>query len=116
MAMSFKLALSVAALAGLAALTAPAAAQVYYRPLPPTSPGFPFYPYSDQSPYAQEFGVRPSYQIFPDAYGQGPVARAVPRCNYPNGWNVTDFDRDLNGIPAGINHQCPEPVRLRRHY
>ena len=92
-----------------------AMAQVTYRPVPAPAHGFPFYPYSDQSPYAQVYGERPSFQIFPQAYG-GPAARVVPRCLYPNGWNVTDFDRDINGIPPGVDHQCPEPAGLRTRY
>ncbi len=106
-----------AALAGVGSMVAhTAVAQVTYRPIPPTSHGFPLYPYSDQSPYAQEFGERPSFEILPQAYGYGPAVRVVPRCLYPNGWNVTDFDRDVNGIPPGIDHQCPAPAGLRTRY
>ena len=109
--------LTALAVAMIGAVGCPAVAQVQYRAPPPTtSYGFPFYPFSDQSPEVQDLGVRPSYQITPGAYGYGPVVRAVPRCNYPDGWNVTDFGRDLNGIPADVGQQCPEPVRLRRHY
>lgn len=27
-------------------------------------------------------------------------------CAYPNGWNSTDFDREINGIPEGRHHVC----------
>lgn len=27
-------------------------------------------------------------------------------CHYPHGWNITDFERDLNGTPEGRGHQC----------
>lgn len=30
----------------------------------------------------------------------------VHGCQYPHGWNETDFIRDINGIPSGIHHQC----------
>jgi len=38
--------------------------------------------------------------------------RVVQRCQYPDGWNVTDFDRDINGIPAGYGHECRVSVPL----
>ena len=38
-----------------------------------------------------------------DGYAPAPVSFVFPRhdpgCQYPNGWNVTDFSRDVNGIP-----------------
>jgi hypothetical protein len=32
-------------------------------------------------------------------------AHTVP-CAYPDGWNSTDLQRDIDGIPKGRNHQC----------
>lgn len=69
------------------------------------------------SPYDESYGTSPSYQIFPYAHG-GPAVRVIERCQYPDGWNVTDFGRDVNGIPNGADHACPVPVggRLRARY
>ena len=84
----------------------PASAQVTYRH--GTTHGYAPFPYSDPSPYDQTFGTRPSFEILPSPYGYAPGVRVVARCLYPNGWNVTDFGRDINGIPPGIDHTCPE--------
>lgn len=35
----------------------------------------------------------------------------VEGCSYPNGWNYTDFIRDLNGTPRGLDHQCIDTYR-----
>jgi hypothetical protein len=32
-------------------------------------------------------------------------------CKYPHGWNSTDAARDVNGTPAGYDHQCLFPFR-----
>lgn len=108
-------AVALGALAGAA--VAPAAAQVVYQ----TSPGpygySPFF--SDPSPYDQAYGTHPSFEIIPTPNPYAPAVRVVERCMYPDGWNVTDFDRDVNGIPPGINHTCPAPagrVRVRARY
>ncbi len=91
----------------------PAIAQVSYNP--GQTPYLPF-PYSDPSPYDQDFGTRPSFEVQTDPYARGTAVRVVTRCLYPNGWNVTDFVRDFNGIPPGIDHQCPDvPQPLGRH-
>jgi len=108
-------ALGAAAL-GFTVLVAPlsATAQVIYQ----TSPdpyGYAPFPYSDPSPYDQAFGTRPSFEIFPGPYGYAPGVRVVERCLYPNGWNVTDFDRDVNGIPPGVEHTCPVPAHAYGH-
>ena len=64
------------------------------------------------------YATRPSFQIFDTPYG--PQTRVIYRCAYPNGWNATDFIRDINGTPAGINHTCPEAdeanSRVRARY
>ena len=97
-------------LVGLAAMTAPAAAQVVYQ----TSPGpygySPFF--SDPSPYDQAYGTRPSFEIVPTPNPYAPAVRVVERCLYPNGWNVTDFSRDVNGIPPDVDHTCPATRRF----
>lgn len=117
--MTLPRALLVAPVAALAAAClAPADAQVAYR-LRTTPEIDQFLPFSDQSPYDQAFGTRPSFEVFPDAHGAAPAVRIIQRCLYPNGWNVTDFGRDVNGIPPGVDHACPEPVlrtRLRARY
>ena len=101
----------MAALAALAALTAPAGAQVVYQ----TSPGpygySPFF--SDPSPYDQAYGTRPSFEISPTPNPYAPAVRVVERCLYPNGWNVTDFGRDVGGIPPDVDHTCPATGRVR---
>ena len=98
-------------------LTASSAdAQVIYAP---SHRSYAPFPYSDPSPYDQSFGTRPSFVVVPSPYGDAPRVGVVERCLYPNGWNVTDFDRDVNGIPPGIDHQCPEPAstgRVRSRY
>ncbi len=91
----------------------PAAAQVTYNRDPNAyNPFYPFppLPFSDPSPYDQAFDVVPSYQVQTDPYAGGPPVRVVARCLFPNGWNVTDFSRSINGIPPGIDHKCPAEV------
>jgi len=114
-----RVALAVAILGLASAAAAPASAQVIYQTQPLPYQVIPF-PYSDPSPYDQTYGVRPSFQILPTPYGYAPAVRVTERCLYPNGWNVTDFDRDINGIPPGIDHQCPAPAgsygRVRARY
>ena len=107
---------AAASLAGASA--PPAVAQVYYNP--GQGPLLPF-PYADPSPYDQAFGTRPSFEVQTDPYARGPAVRVVTRCLYPDGWNVTDFVRDINGTPPGIDHQCPvvqQPLggRVRARY
>lgn len=101
--------------AGLVALGSSAAsAQVHYQPYAPTAPtpyGYPV-PYGYLQP-DETLGTSPSFEIFPYAQGGQPVARVVRRCQYPDGWNETDFIRDVNGIPAGIDHTCPTPAGRR---
>ena len=98
-------------------MSLPAAAQVVYSPY---ADGYAPFPYSDPSPYDQAFGTRPSFQVQTDPYARGPAVRVIARCLYPQGWNVTDFSRDVNGIPPGINHQCPQVApyggRVRARY
>ncbi len=101
------LAVAGTALLSLAAQTV--SAQVIYAPRPAAQGVIPF-PFSDPSPYDQAYGERPSFEILPTAPGYAPAVRVTERCLYPNGWNVTDFDRDINGIPPGIDHQCPVPA------
>ena len=91
--------ISVMAGVGLSASMTPAAAQVRFAP---GSESF----YLFGSPYDESYDTHPSYQILPDRYG--PVVHVIQRCAYPNGWNSGDFSRDLNGIPLGIDHTCPE--------
>ena len=117
MTFSEKLVIASMALAGAVAMPALASAQVAYETSALPLAGL-FYPYTDQSPYAVAHGERPSFVVVPSPYGYAPRVGVVARCMYPDGWNVTDFSRDLNGIPPGINHQCPEPAagRLRARY
>ena len=102
---------AVAAAVGLIATAAlPAAGQVTYNRDPNAyNPFYPFppLPFSDPSAYDQAFDVVPSYQVQTDPYAGGPPVRVVARCLFPNGWNVTDFSRSINGIPPGADHQCP---------
>ena len=97
--------------AGLIVLAAsPVTAQVTYNRDPNAyNPFYPFppLPFSDPSAYDQAFDVVPSYQIKTDPYAGGPPVRVVARCLFPDGWNVTDFTRAINGVPPGIHHQCP---------
>lgn len=89
-------------------------AQVRYQPYP-SAPSVYGYPVPGGFLQPDEvLGTSPSYAINPYAgYGQ-PVVTVTQRCQYPDGWNVTDFHRDLNGIPAGIDHTCPTAgVRAR---
>lgn len=111
---------TVAMTAGLLALCAgTASAQVRYRPYEapaPTPYGYPV-PSGFLQPN-EVLGTSPSYVLHPYAYPGQPVVTVVQRCQYPDGWNVTDFDRDLNGIPAGIDHTCPasRPAGVRARY
>ena len=102
---------SIAGLVVLAALAAPAAAQVVYQTSPGPDGYSPFF--SDPSPYDQAYGTRPSFEIVPTPNPYAPAVRVVERCLYPNGWNVTDFSRDINGIPPGVDHTCPATRRVR---
>ena len=112
---------TVVAVVGFLGTALSAAAQVTYnRDANAYNPFSPL-PFSDPSPYDQAFDVVPSYQVQTDPYAGGPPVRVVARCLFPNGWNVTDFSRSINGIPPGIDHQCPTeavPVggRLRARY
>lgn len=108
---------AVAALASLSWTAGPAAAQVVYAPNgAPVYYGYPV-PGGVLQPN-EALGTSPSFEIFPDPYGRGPAVRVLQRCQYPNGWNVTDFGRDLNGIPNGVEHTCPvaRVPRLRARY
>lgn len=93
-----------------------ASAQVRYQPYAPapTPYGYPV-PYGYLQP-DETLGTSPFFVVHPYAYGRQPVVTVTQRCQYPNGWNVTDFDRDINGIPAGIDHTCPAPTGLRSAY
>jgi hypothetical protein len=97
---------------GLLAGTASASAQVAYQPYGSTT--VTPYGYPVVSGFLQpneEGGTSPSFVIMPGAYGS--TVGVVQRCQYPDGWNVTDFDRDVNGIPDGIDHTCPAPSFAR---
>lgn len=94
-----------------------ASAQVRYQPYAPVAPtpyGYPV-PYGYVQP-DETLGTSPSFVVNPYAYGRQPVVTVTRRCQYPDGWNVTDFDRDINGIPAGVDHTCPAPAGLRSAY
>ena len=91
---------------GCAGLAAPASAQVVYAHPAPLDQLF--------APTDETAGTSPSFEIFPRAYDGAPAVRIVERCQYPNGWNATDFSRDVNGTPAGIDHTCPD-TGLGRH-
>lgn len=98
-------------LGGVAALSWPALAQVAYQPYQSTAPTPYGYPVPGGFLQPNEvLGTSPSFEIFPFAQPGHPAVRVVQRCQYPNGWNVTDFDRDVNGIPNGIDHTCPAPA------
>jgi hypothetical protein len=101
---------SVGVLALLGAM-APASAQVVYAQPAPLDPLF--------APADESYGTSPSFEVSPTPYGGAPAVRVVERCQSPNGWNVTDFGRDVNGIPAGLDHTCPVERlggRLRSRY
>ena len=102
---------SILALAISGAAIVPGSAQVVYQTDPYTYGYSPFL--SDPSPYNQAYGARPSFQIVPTPDPYAPAVRVVERCLYPNGWNVTDFSRDVNGIPPDIDHTCPATGRVR---
>ncbi len=84
-----------------------AMAQVRYAPRADDAP-IDFF-----SPYDESYGTSPSFQIY-RSYNGAPAVRVVEHCQYPDGWNVTDFSRDVNGIPNGTDHACPVPVSPRR--
>jgi hypothetical protein len=78
-------------------ITTPVAAQVVFaEPLP-----------FGAAPSDESYGTSPSFEINSGGYAGGPTLRIVQRCQYPDGWNVTDFNRDINGTPAGLDHTCP---------
>ena len=92
-------------------------AQVRYQPYTPAAPtpyGYPV-PYGFLQP-DEVLGTSPSFTVDLNASGNRPVVRVVRRCQYPDGWNETDFSRDVNGIPAGIDHTCPSPAGVRARY
>ena len=122
---SSRLLRTAAAVTLMAGAMGAATAQVTYNrdPNVPNSvdPLSPLLPFSDPSSYDQAFDVVPSYQIRTDPYAGGPAVRVVAHCLFPNGWNVTDFSRSINGIPAGVDHQCPADAaaiagRVRARY
>lgn len=99
----------------VAGLSSTSEAQVRYQPYPAARPAPYGYPVPGGVLQPDEVGgTSPSFNIDPAArYGE-PVVSVIRRCQYPDGWNVTDFSRDVNGIPAGIDHTCPNPgVRAR---
>ena len=104
----------VSAFAGILAAATPVVAQVTYQPYRPPAPA----PYSGPGPYGypvpfgflqpdEVLGTSPSFDVDTGVYGRAPVTRVVRRCQYPDSWNVTDFSRDVNGIPNGLDHTCP---------
>ena len=101
----------------LALGTIAASAQVRYQPYVPVAPtpyGYPV-PYGYVQP-DEVLGTSSSFTINPDAYGRQPVVTVTRRCQYPDGWNVTDFVRDVNGIPSGVDHTCPARSGVRARY
>ena len=102
--------------AGLAILgMGSASAQVRYQPFAPVAPT----PYGYTVPYGylqpdEVLGTSASYGIRPYSDGRQPVVSVTQRCQYPDGWNVTDLSRDVNGIPAGVDHTCPDAPRYPR--
>lgn len=107
--------LSGLAIAGALALsTGAASAQVQYDPYNhPYGYGYPVPGGVLQPDEVQGTGL--SFDLLPTPDPYPPAVRVVARCKYPNGWNVTDFSRDLNGTPAGIDHTCPVIPIYRRH-
>ena len=95
-------------------------AQVRYLPYPgvdafvPTPYGYPV-PGGFLQPN-ETLGTSPSFVVPP--YAGVPAVQVVRRCQYPDGWNVTDFSRDVNGVPNGSDHACPAPIsaRIRARY
>ena len=107
----------VAAAAMVVLGTVAASAQVRYQPYEPSAPtpyGYPV-PYGFLQP-DEELGTSPSFTVNPYATGRQPVVTVTRRCQYPNGWNVTDFSRDVNGIPSGLDHTCRAPAGVRARY
>ena len=116
---SRSLSIKSVAVAALAALSASAlfmvpwsgsaVAQVAYQPYAPTPYGYPVLGGFLQP--NEVLGTSPSFVISPNPYL--PTVAVVQTCQYPDGWNVTDLSRDLNGIPGGIEHTCPVPAPIR---
>ena len=99
---------------GFACLTGAAVAQVAYQPFGPVAPTPYGYPVPGGFLQPDEvLGTSPSFVISTNPYL--PAVTVVQRCQYPDGWNITDLSRDLNGIPNGVDHTCPAstPVRGR---
>ena len=97
--------------------TVAASAQVRYQPYGPSAPS----PYGYPVPYGflqpdEVLGTSPSFTIDPNATGREPVVTVNRRCQYPDGWNVTDFNRDVGGIPSGLDHTCPVRAGVRARY
>ena len=102
---------AVAATLAATAWTGTAVAQVAYQPYTaPTPYGYPV-PGGFLQP-DEVLGTSPSFVISPNPYL--PTVSVVQTCQYPDGWNITDLSRDLNGIPGGLEHTCPAPVVARR--
>ena len=100
------------AIGGLVCLVGSANAQVVYQPFEPAAPTPYGYPVPGGFLQPDEvLGTSPSFVVSTNPYLPG--VAVVQRCQYPDGWNVTDFSRDVNGIPNGIEHTCPIPARLR---
>jgi hypothetical protein len=91
-------------------MSSAAQAQVAY------APDAQFYPFG--IPVDESYGLSRSFEIYPGPYGGAPAVGVVYRCQYPHGWNVTDFARDVNGTPAGLDHSCvlAHPSRVRARY
>ena len=115
--MTKKGALTLAVLIGVAGFATSSVAQVAYRPYAPLAPtpyGFPV-PFGFLQPN-EVLGTSPSYVISTNPYA--PAVGVELRCQYPNGWNQTDYLRDQQGIPNGVSHTCPAPgyARVRARY
>lgn len=108
--------MGAALLAG--AFVPPASAQVVYADPPFVAPPPAGRALIDPFgiPQDESYGTSPSFYIGATPYGPG--VAVVERCQYPNGWNSTDFVRDVNGTPAGIEHTCPvvRHSRIRARY
>ncbi len=95
----------------LGGVALPASAQVRYAPALPFNPFF--------SPYDESYDTHPSYQVVPAPDGYPATVRVIRRCAYLGGWNTGDFSRDVNGIPLGVDHTCPDgqgSARVRARY
>ena len=96
-------------LSGLAAAPA-AVAQVAYRHYVPTPADPLLTPFGYPVPGGflqpdETLITTPSFVVSTNPGAPGVAVEQ--RCQYPNGWNVTDYGRELNGIPNGIDHSCP---------